>query len=66
MANRGRPRQEATGVNDAAEFLYSIIEEFKPADEGVAKLLKEATTLLDVSVSLLIDAMARNRAVAAR
>ncbi len=65
MGNRGRPRLEATGVNHAAEFLYSIIEEFKPADEGVAKLLK-ATTLLDVSVSLLIDAMARNRAVGAR
>ncbi len=66
MGNRGRPKQEATGVNHAAEFLYSIIDELKPADEGVAKLVKEATTLLDVSVSLLIDAMARQRALKAQ
>jgi hypothetical protein len=52
----GRRRRELLGLAEAAEYLYAIMDEFKAADEAAGKAMKEATTLLDVSVQRLLDA----------
>lgn len=56
----GRPRKIEIGVNSAAEFLYSIFDEFKPKNEAAALAAREARTLLDVCVGRMIEAYGHN------
>jgi hypothetical protein len=62
----GRPRKTETGLAEAAEYLYSIADVFKPADDEAGKLVRESRTLLDVSVACLFDAHRRNALVKLR
>ena len=57
--SRGRPK-EPTGIADAAEWLYSIFDEFKPVDEAASKHINEARVLLDVAVDCAFNAVACN------
>ena len=56
----GRPRKLEIGINSAAEFLYSIFDEFKPTNEAASIAVKEARTLLDVCVDRLVVAYEYN------
>jgi hypothetical protein len=58
----GRPRKIELGVTSSAEFLYSVMDEFKPQNEAASIALREARTLLDVSVERLVAAHEYNAA----
>jgi hypothetical protein len=58
----GRPRKIELGVTASAEFLYAVLDEFKPKNEAASIALREARTLLDVCVERAVVAHEYNNA----